>query len=518
MGNSLKDTWLLVKANFIDTYNLNNIKKLLDLDSANLIKLLAIVITIFILLPMSYKFYEVIAHAIYITHGAEGLHMVIYLSIAIVTLSTVIMCLSKGISFLFSFKDFNMLSSFPINSISILGSRIVLLYISNLLVTIVVGFPAILVYGSFINANITYYLYTIPLFFTFSTIPLIVGTMISFVITKLSTNFINTGLFMSIAVIMSMFISYNFTNAFMYILLEQSLYPLETLVDYMQYYLPSNLYVNAIITQNFALFLVCIILNTLLMVLFTYLFAGNFKRLNGILTETHKKSDYKLKTLPVSSQIGALYKKELKTFFRTHEYLVSTSAGMILLTMYTVYFIIIRSQVMTWDISVIVAYLSVAITCTTRVAFSIEGKSFYILKVLPLKFSNIVLSKVLLNLTVTLPLIAINSVIMAIAFNVNIIEFILFFVSLVITSLIVSLNGIVIDLLFPKLNFKSYAEILRQSASSIITLFTNIIIFSFIIFLNFIFPNIFVIVIMLLISFMYCIYIIKKGEQLFDQM
>lgn len=520
MRNNFKDTWLLTKANFINIYGLVSPKQLIALDKSKIIKLSFMGFAVLILTLTMYNYYFEIATLIYRIQGEEGLDIIIYLSILTVFITTIFLCLYRGTGFLFYFKDYNMVLSLPVNIISIFLSRIILLYVSVLVSNIIFGLPGLLVFASFVNSNIFYYIYILLIFMLFPVIPLMVGCIGTFLITKVSSKFKNISYIITAGSILTIIFITSITVFVQNMMINQEIYYLEKIKSIMTLYFPGLFFVNAITDKSLTWFLLAIVTNIGILTIFIYLFASNFKKLNGIIIEARKSSNYKLTELIVSPPIKALYKKELKQYLSSSTYMLNTIGGMIFLIVFSIFapFFLDNNIDDKLLINIVFGFTSicVAIACTTNVSISLEGKSFYLLKVLPIKFQSIILAKVLLNLTVTLPLIIISCIILSISINIGFTNFILILLSLSLLSLLISLNGIVVNLFFPKLNFKSEIEVIKQSTSAIISLIINLFIFTVFNFIYFIFSIEAVIVSVVILCGLYSILINKIGASLFN--
>lgn len=517
MRNNFKDTWILTKANFINLYGLHSIKSLFNSKNSNSMKNIGYIILAIILPPMTYRFYYSIAMAIYETQGAEGLYLLIYLSIFTVFSYTIGMCSYKATSFLFSFKDFNKLSSFPVNMVSVLWSRIILLYISNLGINFVLGFPAILVFGSVANVSLTYYVYATILFFLFPIVPLILGSIVAFIVTKIASKFKNTNIFMIIGSLLFVLISIYLTTLTQSMIDGGDLYPLQSLAIIMGHYFPATFFIRSLADQSFLWFLISVIFNLAILAIFAYLFSSNFKKLNSALLETSRTSNYKVKELEISSQLKALYRKELRTFTSSHTYFINGSMGMFLFTMLSIYTIIFGVfDGLDWATTFILAMLAVGITCTTNSSFSIEGKNFYILKAFPINFQSLVIAKVLLNLTISVPLILLNSILLSVVFDLSTLDFIFTVLILSSLSLLIALNGLIINLFFPKLTFKSHVEIVKQSTSVFLSIIISTLNFLLMMFIHFAFGEAVLISVIFALVAMHWVFIKKVGAKLFN--
>ena len=101
---------------------------------------------------------------------------------------------------------------------------------------------------------------------------------------------------------------------------------------------------------------------------------------------------------------------------------------------------------------------------------------------LPLKFKDIWLSKVLSNIILNIGASIIALIIFNIAFNLDTKINILSFVTILTTSIFISLFGLVVNLLFTNFTWKSEIKAIKQSAAAFITTFAGLLLGLFLIF------------------------------------
>jgi len=187
-------------------------------------------------------------------------------------------------------------------------------------------------------------------------------------------------------------------------------------------------------------------------------------------------------SLKVSSVLQALYKKEINFYFSSYIYVLNTAMGVVMMTIFTIGIAVFGgekvSQIL--DLPMISQFLvpattailslSICLTCTTASSISLEGNNLWILKSLPIKPIEVFKGKILMNLTIILPALFINTLILAISFKMTLLSYILFLVTTTLYAFLISMAGIIINLYLPKLEWKSHMVVVKQSASVIISM------------------------------------------------
>ena len=198
-------------------------------------------------------------------------------------------------------------------------------------------------------------------------------------------------------------------------------------------------------------------------------------------------SETSILSLKITYDIKALYKKEILRYFSSPSYVLNTSIFAIALILFSLAILFVSPdqieaflEIPNFSIWIskftpLVVSTLVALTCTTSISFSLEGKNIWILKTLPVETSKIYISKVLVNLSITLPSLIIANIIFIIKLNLSFFDGMFLFITPTIYTLFSSCLGLLINLKFPNYDWKNEITVIRQSLSVILTLLFNII-------------------------------------------
>lgn len=108
-------------------------------------------------------------------------------------------------------------------------------------------------------------------------------------------------------------------------------------------------------------------------------------------------------------------------------------------------------------------------TSITSSIISLEGKSINITKSLPVSVNKILLAKILTSDIITIPIILVCDIIFTIVFKINLIDIVFILIASLIFPNFTALIGILVNLKYPKMQFDSDAEVIKQSTSSFIS-------------------------------------------------
>lgn len=393
----------------------------------------------------------------------------------------------KTDGFLFCFKDYDMLMSLPIKTRTIIASRLLLLYMTNFAFTLLFMLPAGIIYAIYSTVSWYYWPVFIITLFIIPLLPLILaviaGVCISWISSKFrSSNIISITLEMLFlcAVLILAFGSTSMKAADLVSIgktLQNMLYKI---------YPPARLYLDGVFSQNVVSLLLFTGISIVFFAAFLFVMERHFKSLNSALMgKTVKKKATEI-NVKESSALKALYKKEMKLFFSSPLYLFNNSAGIVLLLLFACYVGLFGMGQQLEQILNIPGFLDIAVSYTSVIfafcivisntsccSVSLEGRNLWILQSLPLKISDIFLSKILFNLTLTLPASLVAAVIVAKKLQMSVMSFTLLITGIFLYCVFSAAAGLLINLLLPNFTWTSTVSVIKQSASALVSIFSG---------------------------------------------
>ncbi len=205
----------------------------------------------------------------------------------------------------------------------------------------------------------------------------------------------------------------------------------------------------------------------------------------AIITDSRgvKKNVYHREALASRSALSAVTRKELRRFFSSSTYMLNSAMGLIMLVLLAGYALFERETLLS-AVDMLSAELPmitkdgilppVAITAIifisatntiSAAALSLEGKSLWILRSMPIPARTVLLGKALVHLIVTTPPTVLSSVLLGIAIEAPIYWWPYLIVVPIASNFLFALLGIVLNTLFPKLEFENEAQPVKQSLS-----------------------------------------------------
>ena len=418
-----------------------------------------------------------------------------YLLLAMATMGISLITILEGIyksgPLLFNCKDDNLLLSMPIKRRTVVFIRILKLYVFELLYNSMFLLPVMVAYVRWGNVGPTYYLTCFVMLLMLPIIPIVISCIIGAITSGISSKFkyknVVEIVISMIALVGVFYFSFKVEDVFNYLLANA-----ESINDFIiKRYYPAGVFSKLVIDFNVKDLLIFISVNIAVMaatilVLGKFYFSINSKLKSVNTSKVHSKVEplnFKAK-----SQTNSLIRKEINTFFKTPVFIVNAGFSLVLFLVLAVLMAIrfdsvatilineesglgIAKELIYNNLSIIIFALitfGTFMTSITSSIISLEGRNISILKSLPIKTKTILMAKVKAALLITTPAILVGDLILFIRFRTNIFEALLLVVLSILMPLISHFLGIIINLKYPKLEWESPAEVVKQSTSSFI--------------------------------------------------
>ena len=461
---------------------------------------------------------------------------------------TIIEGVYKTGSLLFNCKDDQLLLSLPIKKSTVLFVRIFKFYVFELIFNTIWLLPIMLAYIRWAEVlDWTYYLVSIIMLFFLPVIPIVISCIIGAITSSLSSRFKYKNaaqIIISMAVCAGiLFISFNMKFFYNYIITHAT--SINDLIT--KIYYPAGVYTSLIIKFDIVKLLIFIGINLLIFVLGVLVLSKFYFKINSRLKKVTTSRKVKIDNLVIkrNSSIISLIKKELNTFFKTPVFIVNAGFSLVLFIIISIVLCIkfndflplltdpngfnISKETIMNNLSLLVLVLisfTAFTTSITNSVISLEGRNINILKSLPIKTKNILLSKVYSALVLTTPILLVGDIILFIKFNINPVESILLLVLSILIPLVSHFIGLITNLKYPKLEWENTAEVVKQSTSSFMAVMIGMILMFISVFVIMaLLGKISSIIVLLLATFIYIIldlilylYIAKKGSKLFNKL
>lgn len=479
----MSNLFVLLKNSFINSTGINSLTK--NIDSSKEKKKLTITTLTLILIAIVIWFmstsYSIALATVLKPMGY--LDLILIIAVLVSSILSFITSIYKAQGTLFSSKDYDLLMSLPIKNSTILTSKILSLMSINYIETALIIIPASIVYFIY-NGNLSWSFFCVLLIglIFVPMIPIIASAIIAVIITFISSRFkhkntltIVVGMIATLLIMVVLINMQNYINKF----IANSEFIVNGLSNI---YLPALYFKNALVNFDLVSLAKLIAVSIIPFIIFIFVFSKTFKVINGKLSESYKRANYKVKKLETSSITKSLVNQEIKRYFATPIYVMNTAIGMVLLVAGSIATLFISKETLAElfkypeivniiPIAILVVLIfTIGLSCTTNSSISLEGNRLWILKVLPIEPKEIFKGKIITNLIITIPAVIIANIIFYIGLKYNFKYLMLNLLISIVFCVLSSVIGLIVNLYFPKMEWTNPTTVVKQSASVMITI------------------------------------------------
>ena len=475
----------LIKATMTDNMNLFRIRNKDKNKSSNKIMVVFLVIFFFFYI---WSFANTIMEQLIETHTE---YVLLTLFVTITTILTLVEGIYKSGSLLFNCKDDDLLLSLPIKKSTVLFIRVFKFYIFELMYNSLFLIPAMVVYVTNVKVEGTFYLSSILALLLLPIIPIVISCIIGGIISHTSSkfkfkNFAQIALTM-IFLVFVFYLSFNLEG--MISKLGENAGNINDTIT--KIYYPTAAYIKLATNFNILDLLLFVFIHLAIFTVSIVIFSNIYFKINSrikVVKKDRAKSEY---TIKVNRSMVSLIKKEFKKFVNTPVFVINAAFGLVLfivacvlaaLKFDSIPMILAESEIEI-TLEQLKAYMSVllfALICfaslmssITSSMISLEGKSFNILKSLPIKPITIIMAKVLTSIIIMLPFILVGDLIFIVRFGLSLWQTLMILIASVVLPLVSEVFGIIVNIKHPKMDAENDTEVVKQSTSTMVAVMTR---------------------------------------------
>lgn len=402
----------------------------------------------------------------------------------ITSLVILVFSILKAGSILFQMKTYDMLISLPIRPSTIVVSRFISMYISNVVLSLLTVVPSTIVYGIFKRPNALFYIMMLISVFLLPLIPMTIATAIGALIIAISSRMKHKNLvtvilsmLLTIAALVASFSMQNIESkintgvlADLSVMISKQIYSI---------YPPAKLFSQGVIEQNIVSFLAFAAISIGVFLVLVVLVQWKFVEICSAINARATKNNYVMKEMKAGSPLMAFYKKELRRYFSCSIYVLNTGMGFILLLIGSIAILVMGVDrlevvlqmpgIINKALPLVIAALC-CITPTTVCSISLEGKQWWIPQSMPVSTKTVLDSKILVNLTIAYPFLFLSEIILFFSIKTSIMGYFMMVFVPVVYILFISVLGIAINLRLPMFNWEAEVTVVKQSGATLIAL------------------------------------------------
>ncbi len=379
---------------------------------------------------------------------------------------------------MFGFKDYDMLMSLPVKPSEIVISKIIYSYIADLFLSIMIMVPTLINVSNFVTLTSTEYILYILGTFLIPLLPLGIAFVLGTFFSVITARFKYKNIVQTISMIL--FVLVIFILSFMSGYMEENEEMLSSISVVANYFM-ANWFMKGLLEPLYMLFFA--LTSICSFVLPAVIIGVNFKKINTMLLTRKTGKSFTVKTDKERSQSKAILYREFKRLINCPVYALNSLVGAIMSVVISVLIAILLgtitgieelSEVITVIMPFVIGWFA-TISPTTASSISIDGKDNWIYKSSPIRTEKILMSKLLLNYIIYMPVVCVSILILGIGLKVKILGILLsmaFALTLVYFS---GVLGLLMNLRFPMLKWENEAVPVKRSMSMFLTMLISFI-------------------------------------------
>jgi ABC-2 type transport system permease protein len=383
--------------------------------------------------------------------------------------------------YLFQYKDFDILGPLPISQRTITLAKVSIMFLFIYLFSSVFVIPIVIVFA--IYATLPLYIWIVAIItLLFLPIPMVVlASLTSLMIRRVTQSWIKPQIMQTIFTVLFMllFVSFNYLQSY----LSETGYLSEAFVEVLStYYAPSRWFFGLIIEGDIIQSLYIMVSHVLIFGSFVWVMSSLTLFTNQQRNRLHITNKVVIpKTIkPI---LLSFLRKEFGRFVGTSIYFLNTGFGLLMLIIAMIASLIFKPDIDGFLIEIstlgiepfwlifLFAGFSISTVYTPAVSLSLEGKNFALLKTLPIPTHKILLSKVVFNLLILLPVVFMTSLGFGFSFSFSVLQTLLLLTLLSTLGVFVSTFFMWVNLWFPRFDFQTEVEVVKQSIGAAIAVF-----------------------------------------------
>jgi ABC-2 type transport system permease protein len=396
----------------------------------------------------------------------------------VATVLIFVMGTSSSRGMLFGFKDLDLLKAMPFTDKEIVFSKLAVFTLTEFAYAGAFFIPVIIIFGIKAGMGILFYLLALLGFIFLPFIPIALSSLIGMGMERLSAGKKHSDLIRNITAVVFFLAIY---AGSMYMSFQSDgLTDLGNINSFLgSILLPAKWYMEGALKGQILPVLGFAALSAAVYALFVYFYAKSVMKINALSGQGYHVKGFKVKRVKRNNVFGALVNKEKNRFFKNFLYVFNTAFGMFLLVGGSIYLMFAHNatvamlseiigddssiNLMMSQLFILVIVMLGEMTCTTSSSISLEGKSLWIMKTLPVTTSQVFWSKMMINILLIIIPSSISLILLGIVFGFQWLYYVCGLAFIAAAAFGISMFGLLMNLAFPKLAYENEQEVIKQS-------------------------------------------------------
>ncbi len=413
-------------------------------------------------------------------------------SALIVSIFTFIFTLIKTNGYLFKFKEYDTLMSLPFEAREVAGCKFLYMYMKSALMDVGISVAMLLGYGIYVRPAFWVYPVWIVLALFVPIIPMLIAAFLGFLVAAVSSGFKKKNAVQIVFTFVLVLLVFVFRYGIEYVMKNDSTDEIITsLSDYIgkigRFYFPMKWFEDAIVRGKISGILLLIGVSIALFEVIFLIVGKSYREINSKLKSHSASKKFKLKEQKVKSILNTIAFKEFKRMTGSVIYFVNSAMGevIVLIASIAVCFVNLKGVLgemfggdpadleRYYPLVPIIIYLMVGMVATTVMSPSLEGKNFWIMQSLPITKKDIYKGKMLFNLYLTVPAMAIGTICVSISAGLQPLYILLSLILGFILLLFSTAWGCVCGIKHINLEWENEIEVVKQGTALMIYMLPN---------------------------------------------
>ncbi|GEM_PF-619365 len=391
---------------------------------------------------------------------------------------------TKGV--LFGFGDFDIVMSWPVSVRSVAASRVLNMYAYNFVYAFLLLLPAGVIYAIMAAPPLWFYPLFLVLILLLPALPTIVGALLGTVLTVFTArmkknSLLNVALQMVLVfgiMFLSMRSGYAFDN-------PSQLASVGTAINAQiaSMYPPAQWFQSAL-SEGSLISILWLVLTTLATVSLLIFWLGkNFVSINSRIKSKPRGETFVMRRQAHSTKSAALFSREFKRYLSSSLYVVNTAFGNVMMIIAAVVLMVKADAVLQYlempelkslpALAPFVFGWMVSMASTTTSAISMEGKSLWIIKSLPVSAKEWLAAKLKVTLVLAIPSILISATLTAIGLKSSLMETVWLYLLPMAYIFAFGVFGLWLNIRMPRMDWVSEAEAIKQGGATMVSVFVG---------------------------------------------
>ena len=409
-----------------------------------------------------------------------------------IALIAFVLTLFKTNGYLFRFKEYDMLMSLPFEAKTVAGCKFLYMYVKSMGWYVGLSLSMLIGYGIYAKPKVIVYPLWILLSLFLPVIPMLLASLLGFLITKISAGFRKTNI-VQMVLIFAVTLSFFFVRFLVEDIVKKDklddilMSAKDTMNNLADVYPPAAWFSDAVRDFSVSGILLLVGITVVCFEVLFLLVGRSYREINSKLESHAVQKSFRMDAQKKRSVVSAIAFKEFKRMTGSTTYMTNACFGQVLVVIMGVaaFFVDLDKVIgivmknapitkeMLYPSITLIVYFMVGMVATTAITPSLEGKNYWIIQSLPIDKKTLYKGKMLFNLYLTIPFMLFATLCICISAKAPVLTTVLSLLLGVVLCLFSTCFGCVCGIKHIKLEWENEIEVIKQSAAVAIYLLPN---------------------------------------------